>query len=70
MTTFTGEGRDGPVLLIYMNCHRRKLQRLLKIATDNAPALYYTVEPVYSHNDGLNLPLPHRTGWRAFLKMQ
>ncbi|MCC9606071.1 DUF5698 domain-containing protein [Blastopirellula sp. JC732] len=70
VTTFTGEGREGPVLLIYMNCHRRKLKRLLKIAIENDPTLFYTVEPVQSHNEGLNIPLPHRTGWRAFLKMK
>ncbi|UUO07259.1 DUF5698 domain-containing protein [Blastopirellula sp. J2-11] len=70
VTTFTGEGRDGPVLLIYMNCRRRKLKRLLKIATASDPTIFYTVEPVHSHNEGLNVPLPHRTGWRAFLKMK
>ncbi|PQO46929.1 DUF2179 domain-containing protein [Blastopirellula marina] len=70
VTSFTGEGRDGPVLLLYMNCRRSRLKRLLKIAIENDPSLFYTVEPVQSHNEDLNVPLPHRTGWRAFLKMK
>ncbi|MFI4875806.1 MAG: DUF2179 domain-containing protein [Blastopirellula sp. JB062] len=70
VTTLTGEGRDGPVLLIYMNCRRRRLKRLLNIAIQSDETLFYTVETVHSHNEGLNVPLPHRTGWRAKLKMK
>ncbi len=69
-TTFAGEGRDGPVTLIYATCGRRKLATILEKARQHDPALFYAVEPVHQVGAGADSlePLPHATGWRAILK--
>ncbi len=66
LTTFAGEGRDGPVTLIYTTCPRRALRKLLELARSLDPRLFYTVEPLREWRlDPRSTPLPHATGWRA-----
>ena len=66
LTTFSGEGRDGPVTMIYTTCPRRGLRKLLEQARGLDPKLFYTVEPLREWRlDPRSGPLPHATGWRA-----
>ncbi|MCA9198750.1 MAG: DUF2179 domain-containing protein [Planctomycetales bacterium] len=65
-TTFLGEGRDGPVTLIYASCNRRNVAKVVRIAKDFEPQVFYTVEPV-QHVSSPQI-LPHATGWRSILK--
>ena len=68
LTTFAGEGRDGPVTMIYTTSTRRGLRKLLDSARTVDPKLFYTVEPLREWRmDPANRPLPHATGWRAGL---
>ncbi len=46
LTTFAGEGRDGPVTMIYTTCPRRKLRGVLEAARAIDERLFYTVEPL------------------------
>jgi uncharacterized protein YebE (UPF0316 family) len=68
VTTFHGQGRDGPVVLVYVTCRRRDLARLLEIARSVDPNIFYAVEPVERWAQGLPQPLPQATGWRAVFK--
>lgn len=67
VTTFTGEGRDGPVTLLYLTCRRRAIAGFLKEALDLDPALFYVIEPVSGLNRRI-FGVPHPTGWRAVSK--
>lgn len=66
VTTFRGEGRDGPRTLLFTVCPRRDLERIVATAKTADPALFYTVERFTKADHAT--PLPHPTGWRAVLK--
>ncbi len=68
LTTFQGQGRDGPVTLVYITCTRRQLPHLLAKARTTDPKLFYTVEPLRDWSSGLLTPLPYATGWRSIFK--
>ncbi len=70
LTTFHGEGRDGPVTMIYTTSPRRRLRVLLDQARSVDPHIFYTVEPLREGGTGMNHPLPHASGWRSVLKMK
>lgn len=66
VTTFRGEGRDGPRTLLFTVCPRRDLEQIVATAKAADPALFYTVER-FTQADHAT-PLPDPTGWRAVLK--
>ncbi len=70
VTTFEGEGHDGPVNLIYVRCQRRQLSSLLKTVKKLRPKIFYTVEPVQEQSERMAEALPHSTGWRSAFKMK
>ncbi len=71
LTTLAGEGRDGPVTMIYTTVSRRSMRRLLESARSIDPRLFYSVEPLREWRlDMTGRPLPHATGWRTWLKMK
>jgi uncharacterized protein YebE (UPF0316 family) len=43
-TTFAGEGRDGAVTLLYVACSRSDAARVIDLATEVDPAVFYIVE--------------------------
>lgn len=70
LTSFRGDGRNGPVTLIFITCRRREAPRIIKTARGQDSTLFYTVEPLRERSMEMLSPLPHATGWRAFLKMK
>lgn len=69
LTTLSGEGRDGPVTMIYTTCPRRGLRRVLESARCVDPKLFYTVEPLREWRlDPASRPHPHTALWRSLLK--
>ncbi|MCA9262011.1 MAG: DUF2179 domain-containing protein [Planctomycetales bacterium] len=68
VTTFAGTGRDGPVTLVYVTVGRRSVAKLLSLAQEAEPQLFYTVEPVQQQSERLADALPHPTGWRTAFK--
>lgn len=44
VTVFTGEGRDGPIDLLYVGSRRRGVQHLIEIAREHDPACFFTVD--------------------------
>jgi len=64
VTTFEGQGRDGPVTLLYLTCPRKRLKGFLKEALELDPDLFYVIEPVSGLNRRI-FGIPRSTGWRA-----
>lgn len=46
VTSFRGEGRSGPVTELYILCSRRDLKRILSLARDIEPDIFFVTEPV------------------------
>ena len=71
VTTFTGEGAEGPVTLVYVAGPRRDVRAILRTAQRIDPELFYVTEPAHETSRGMTLrlrPVPHATGWRAVFK--
>lgn len=69
LTTFLGEGRDGPVTLIYLTCPRRELPDVIDRAREVDPQVFWAVETLREQSHGATSPHgAHSTGWRAVLK--
>ncbi len=66
ITSFEGQGEDGPRTLMFTACSRRELSGIIDAAASLEPGLFYTVDR-FSQSGQLG-PLPHPTGWRALLK--
>jgi uncharacterized protein YebE (UPF0316 family) len=67
VTVFHGEGRDGPVKLLYIICRRKAARGFIAEALERDPDLFYVIEPV----TGLNRELtgtPHLADWRSPFK--
>jgi uncharacterized protein YebE (UPF0316 family) len=68
VTTFQGEGRDGPRTLIYAHCPRRDLRSLLEAARAIEPNVFHAVEPASASSSSNRPPLASSsTGWRGLL---
>jgi uncharacterized protein YebE (UPF0316 family) len=67
VTTFRGEGRDGPRTLLYLLAERRQVSPVIAAARELDPDLFFVVEPVYESRE---MPLPRATGWRSPFKMK
>ncbi len=68
LTTFLGEGQEGPVTMIYAISPRREVREMVERARSLDPQLFYAVEPVREWQGGTGRALPHSTGWRAIFK--
>lgn len=68
ITTFNGEGRDGPNVMIYAILPRRDLGMFLKEIHEVDPNAVYTVHLVGKHSPQSLGPFPHSTGWRTFFQ--
>ncbi|MBU1699464.1 MAG: hypothetical protein KJ970_17585 [Candidatus Eisenbacteria bacterium] len=66
LTTFNGEGRDGPRVLLNIICSRREVGSILRAAREIDMEMNYIVERVSDSSSVL--PIPHMTGWRAVFK--
>lgn len=67
VTTFQGEGRDGPRTLLYLLAERKRVHDIIDMARELDPELFYVVEPVAETNCQA---LPRATGWRSAVKMK
>ncbi len=68
VTTFIGEGMQGPVMELYVACRRRDLRWLLPIVKEEEPNAFYITEQARDVSKILR-PFNFRvTGWRAVSK--
>jgi len=65
LTTFDGEGRDGPVTMVLVTCPRRQLPGLLATARAIDPDVFYAVETARDWRG--ELQRQSSTGWRGVL---
>jgi len=68
LTTFPGQGRDGPVTMIYAIVPRRDLPAVLQTAKGMDPDVFWVVETLREWSTNMPHALPHPTGWRAVFK--
>jgi uncharacterized protein YebE (UPF0316 family) len=66
-TTFAGEGRDGAVTLLYVACSRSDATRVIDIATEVDPAVFYIVERSSAGTHG-RPQAPRAHSWQQMLK--
>jgi uncharacterized protein YebE (UPF0316 family) len=67
VTTFNGEGRDGPVTMVYAFCPRRRVRELVAVARAVDSGVFCAVERADAWTVGRR-PIGHPTGWRAIAK--
>lgn len=66
LTSFVGQGLDGPRTLMFTACSRRELHSVIAAAASLDPQLFYTVDR-FSQTGQVG-PLPHPSGWRTTIK--
>lgn len=68
VTTFSGEGKQGPVQELYVVCRRRDLKKLLTIALALDPEAFYVTEQAGAVSNVCRPIMQPVTGWRAVFK--
>ncbi|BDD85883.1 DUF2179 domain-containing protein [Desulfofustis limnaeus] len=68
VTTFSGEGKSGPVTELYIVCRRRDLKSLLGRIMSLDPEAFYVTEQAGSVSNVYRPIMQQVTGWRAILK--
>ena len=68
VTTFSGEGKSGPVQELYVVCRRKDLKRLLHTVLMLDPEAFYVTEQAGSVSNVCRPIMQPVTGWRAVFK--
>jgi uncharacterized protein YebE (UPF0316 family) len=68
VTTFQGEGMNGPVQLLFIVCQRKDLKVILPIIKKIDPRAFYTIEQAGTVSRMYRPTLQPPTGWRAIFK--
>jgi uncharacterized protein YebE (UPF0316 family) len=68
VTTFEGEGKCGPVTMIYVVCRRRDLNEIIPLVKGVEPDAFYITEQAGSVSKLFRPVLQPLTGWRAVFK--
>lgn len=71
VTTFAGDGDNGPVTLVHAIAPRRRVREIVAVARGVDRNCVYVTEPAHGNSCGVQLrlrPVPHPTGWRSVAK--
>jgi len=68
VTTFAGEGMNGPVQELYVVCRRKDLKKLLQTVLMLDPEAFYVTEQAGSVSNVCRPIMQPVTGWRAVFK--
>ena len=68
VTTFAGDGRDGPVTEVLVVCRRKDARWVLNIVRAEDPGAFYIVEHAREVSHTQMPVYQEPTGWRAILK--
>ncbi|HVO85261.1 MAG TPA: DUF5698 domain-containing protein [Syntrophobacteria bacterium] len=68
LTTFQGEGKCGPVTMLYVVCRRRDLNEIIPLVKSVEPDAFYITEQPGSVSKIFRPALQPLTGWRATFK--
>jgi uncharacterized protein YebE (UPF0316 family) len=66
VTAFRGEGKDGPVTLLYVVCERREFRRALDAVRQIQPEAFYSTELTGPIGRVTRPTAAPATGWRGF----
>ena len=67
VTSFEGEGRDGPVQMLYIEIPRTKTHDITLFVREIDPKCFFTISDIRTASRSSGLPL-QPTGWRAIHK--
>lgn len=67
VTSFQGEGRDGPNTLVYVIVPRKEVKRVIRVAREVDPDLYYVIERI-SESGSLRVKLGARPGLHGVVR--
>ncbi len=67
VTSFQGEGRDGPIEMLFIEVPRKKSCDIIQFAREKDPRCFYIVDDVRLASPA-QIMLHQPTGWRAVLK--
>ena len=67
VTSFHGEGRDGPVQLLFIEAPRKDTYHITKLARKIDPKCFYIIDDIRTASPA-QMMLQQPTGWRAILK--
>jgi len=70
VTSFTGEGKSGPVTELYIVCRRREIKKLLKVILGLDPDAFYVTEQAGAVSNVCRPIMQPVTGWRSVFKMK
>ncbi|MCA9237285.1 MAG: DUF2179 domain-containing protein [Planctomycetales bacterium] len=68
LTTFDGNDGEGPRKMLFVVTSRRDAPRLLDVAREVDPEVYYSFDLLREFGAGDLGPLPRPTGWRGVLQ--
>ncbi|MCG6929144.1 MAG: DUF5698 domain-containing protein [Desulfofustis sp.] len=68
VTTFYGQGKQGPVQELYIVCRRKDLKTLLQTILKLDPEAFYVTEQAGSVSNAVRPIMQPVTGWRAIFK--
>jgi len=68
VTSFLGEGRDGPITELYIVCRRKDLERVLVIAKEIEANTFYITEQTGTVSKLYRPIMQPASGWRAIMK--
>lgn len=68
VTTFSGQGKSGPVLELYAVCRRKSLKEILTISRKIEPEAFFTSEHVGTVRQMVTTLARQPTGWRSIMK--
>jgi len=70
VTTFHGEGMNGPVMELYIVCRRRDFDDIIGRVRNIEPNAFYLTEQAGNVSKIYRPSMQRATGWRAILKMK
>ena len=68
VTSFLGEGRNGPVTELYIVCRRRDVERVLAVVREIEPNAFYITEQTGTVSKLYRPTMQPALIWRAILK--
>lgn len=68
VTSFTGEGKSGPVMELYVVCRRKDLKKILKQVLHLDGEAFYVTEQAGAVSNVCRPIMQPVTGWRAVIK--
>jgi uncharacterized protein YebE (UPF0316 family) len=67
VTSFQGEGRDGPIQMLFIEAPRKGTPYITKLAQETDPKCFYIIDDIRTVSQA-QMMLYQPSGWRAILK--